>query len=347
MTDETAVAVREQDEIRLDAYGGRPEIREMSKRLMAMLPSVKQLGSVGAMALAQAALAMGLNPFIGEVWAIPQDRTGKTFAIMPGIKGIRRKAREQTAADNGYYTVSFRSARPEEVEGLIIGGGDIVRACDLRVVGDRALKLYKITGAVPCFTGIGVYRHGESTKMMPLHVARKRAEADALKQAFDIPLPMLVTGYADAQQPIDRELLDEFSEYAPPDQYLEGYFESADYEPPSGTAAEAIADLFDDDVPEPVQKSTPKQASKGNGRPRSFHHLIIEAIVDAGYAKNPPNAVRMLNLSTKLGPGDDVDTWLTWAKNYREARAELNAEDSAAMADSKVELPEPVQAVLA
>jgi len=343
MTDETAVAVREQDEIRLDAYGGRPEIREMSKRLMAMLPSVKQLGSVGAMALAQAALAMGLNPFIGEVWAIPQDRTGKTFAIMPGIKGIRRKAREQTAADNGYYTVSFRSARPEEVEGLIIGGGDIVRACDLRVVGDRALKLYKITGAVPCFTGIGVYRHGESTKMMPLHVARKRAEADALKQAFDIPLPMLVTGYADAQQPIDRELLDEFSEYAPPDQFLEGHFESADYEPP-GTAAEAIVDLFDDDAPEPKPQPTPKPAIKGNGRPRSFSSKLVEAIVDAGYAENPPNAVAMLNLSTKLGPGDDVDTWLVWARNYREARAELEPEDAAAMADSKVEAPEAVSA---
>ena len=89
----------------------------------------------------------------------------------------------------------------------------------------------------------------------------------------------------------------------------------------------------------------PQIVVNGNGhnrvvQRRSFDHKIVEAIIDAGYAENPPNAVAMLNLSTKLGPGDDVDTWLTWARNYREARAELTPEDAAAMADSKVELPE-------
>jgi len=97
-------------------------------------------------------------------------------------------------------------------------------------------------------------------------------------------------------------------------------------------------------VPEPAPKPTPKPAAKSNGHPRSFSYKIVEAIVDAGYAENPPNAVAMLNLSTKLGPGDDVDTWLVWARNYREARAELEPEDAAAMADSKVEAPEAVSA---
>jgi len=83
-------ALTVQKETELTAYGGRPEIRELTDRLMVMLPSAKDLGKAGAMALAQASLAMGLNPFIGEIWAIPQGRrnndgTYDTYAIMVGI----------------------------------------------------------------------------------------------------------------------------------------------------------------------------------------------------------------------------------------------------------------------
>lgn len=182
-----------QGDIALDAYGGRPEIRELSDRLTIMLPGAKDLGRAGTMALAQASLAMGLNPLIGELWAIPQGRrkqdgTYDSYAIMVGIKGLRSKAHDQVQADGGMFVPHIRRAREEEIEGLQINKGDIVRACDLTVSGERARRHHDLTGEIPRYTGVGIYRNGEKTRMSPLHVARKRAEAEAIKQAFDVPL---------------------------------------------------------------------------------------------------------------------------------------------------------------
>lgn len=176
--------------LELEIYGGRAEIKELSTRILTMLPSARDVGKAGAVALAQVAIAMQLNPFVGEVWAIPQK--GGTFTIMPGIKGIRRKAHEKVEKDNGYYTVDFRRATEEELEGLIINKGDIPRACDVRVISDKTIRFHEVAGGFPKYTGIGLYRKGEPTKMLPLQVARKRAESDALKQAFDLPLPVIM-----------------------------------------------------------------------------------------------------------------------------------------------------------
>ena len=202
---ETAVVVRE--DVALEAYGDLARVREMTKRLLAMLPSAKDLGPGGAGALAQASLAMGLNPFIGQIWAIPQggrnrEGTYDTYGIMVGISGLRAKAHEQARADGGMYTVCYRIPREEEIEGLQINKGDIVRACDLVVSGQRARAHFEFTKEVPRYTGIGVYRNGEKTKMNPLQVARKRAEAEAIKQAFDVPLSF-VSGPGAASDDID------------------------------------------------------------------------------------------------------------------------------------------------
>ncbi len=355
-------AVVTQEEVRLDAYGGRPEIREMQTRLMAMLPNVKKLGQTGAMALAQAALAMGLNPFIGEIWAIPQKNG--TFTLMPGIKGIRRKAKEQAERDRGYYTVTFRAPTDAEIEGMILNKDDIVRACDVVVVGDRALLIYKLTGQLPKFTGIGCYRAGESTKMEPIQVARKRAEADALKQAFDIPLPVASTGLPDPHPDWD-----EFNVEAMPDvpeQYLEGYYDNHVIE---GNATEAIADLYgdefsgNDEAPKQrVGKDPAELIAKGkaamaqepvempadvddggkpkNGNGRSWPSDTIQAVVPK-YAENPAHAVQMLNLSEKLTPKDAPDIVIQWCEFYRGARAVGDEPEVAATyADGKLELPQ-------
>lgn len=167
-------------------YGDREEVNALADRIMVMLPQVAKVGKPAAFALAQVAVAMRLNPFVGEIWAIPDGRGG--FNIMGGIKGLRRAAHRQAKEDGGMYTVFLRVPRGEEVEGLIINKGDIVRACDVTVSGKMAEAHRVLTGEVPRYTGIGIYRNGESTRMNPLQVARKRAEADALKQAFDLPL---------------------------------------------------------------------------------------------------------------------------------------------------------------
>lgn len=170
----------------LQLYADRADVQELAGRITRMLPAVKELGEAGALALAQVSIAMGLNPFIGELWAIPKKGGG--FSLMTGIKGLRRAARQQSAADDGMYTISLRQVTPDEAEGLRVNPGDILRACDLYHDGRMARRFYEFTGEIPKFTGIGVYRQGEATKMNPIQVARKRAEADALKQAFDLPI---------------------------------------------------------------------------------------------------------------------------------------------------------------
>lgn len=170
----------------LQIYADRAEVNELAHRITKMLPSVQQLGNAGALALAQVSISLGLNPFIGELWAIPRKKGG--FSLMCGIKGLRRAARIQAKADDGMYVVTFRQVTQEEAAGLRINTGDLIRACDLYLDGRKARAFQEFTGQIPRFTGIGVYRQGEATLMNPIQVARKRAEADALKQAFDLPI---------------------------------------------------------------------------------------------------------------------------------------------------------------
>ena len=242
-------AIVTQDEIALDSYGAREDVREMTTRLTAMLPSVKELGRSGAMALAQASLAMGLNPFIGEVWAIPQR--GGTFAIMVGIKGLCRKAHQQAAADGGMYSVHIRTVDADEIEGLQINKGDIVRACDLFVSGTRATAHHALTGQVPRFTGIGVYRNGEKTQMNPLQVARKRAEAEAIKQAFDVPLSFVYGGGPDTAEIEIDALPERYTEHG--DSLI------------NGDAKEATEALFGEYIDAPVIVEPEPEGVESNG----------------------------------------------------------------------------------
>lgn len=176
----------DEPETDLARYGQREAVRELADRCAAMLPSVADVGKAGALALAQVAISLGLNPLTGELWLIP--RKDGTYSVFTGIKGLRRAARQQAEADNGYYDVRFRMPSEDEIEGLTRGEGDVLRAADLYVWTDRTRQTYQLTGKPTIFSGLGIYRAGEPTRMEPLQVARKRAEADALKQAFDLPV---------------------------------------------------------------------------------------------------------------------------------------------------------------
>jgi hypothetical protein len=183
MTDEKALTTTGKT---VTVYGESGDVAALQQRIMTMLPQVAKIGPQAAYGLAQVSLAMGLNPFIGEIWAIPSKSGG--YAISGGIKGMRRSAHKKAEEDGGMYTTEFRRPTDDEIEGLTVNQGDIVRACDVYVSGRRAEAFRKLTGKIPMYTGIGVYRKGESTRMNPLQCVRKRAEADGLKQAFDLPL---------------------------------------------------------------------------------------------------------------------------------------------------------------
>lgn len=200
MTEETKLA--RTDETALVLYGDRQDVKELAFRIEKFLPATKELPDAGRLALAQVAMSMGLNPFLGEIWAIPKKdyKTGQVVGwdIMAGIKGLRRAARRTKIP----FVVTFRNPTTEEAQEWGLQAGDIGKVAQLYRVTHAEQTIYKLTGKWPMIEGVGIYKNGEKTKMQPIQVARKRAEADALKQGFDLPVAFDDEGYsADEIQP--------------------------------------------------------------------------------------------------------------------------------------------------
>lgn len=173
----------------LDAYGDGDDIKKMAQRIKLCLPGGNRLNDAEALSLAQISIAYGLNPFNGEVWHIPGKGT------MVGIKGHRKAARKQAQ-----YWPEHILLTPDERADLGIPDDAIAYKCliyrsDLIRESAEAVKLMYEAGmkdaaeryAYKPTVGIGFWVPGEPTKMKPDQAARKRAEADALKMAFDLP----------------------------------------------------------------------------------------------------------------------------------------------------------------
>lgn len=176
-------------------WGSRDDVRELSTRIKTMLPGASKLSPNEIAALGQAALIHGLDPFNGEVWVIP----GR--GMMIGVKGLRKKAREQV---KGNFWIDFREiTNAEERERLRIPADAL--AYEARLFDTENITAYANTvekfskagapwewivetiGSKPYTVGYGVHLKGESTKMLPVQAAMKRAEADAIKRRFDVP----------------------------------------------------------------------------------------------------------------------------------------------------------------
>lgn len=185
------------------AYGNREEISALANRIKTMLPGGDKLSENEALALAQVATVTRLNPFIGEVWYIP----GK--GPMIGIKGARRMENEDTRNKNGYSWLQFDVIAPEDC-----GAPDpekVFRAYKCTINDVNATKAYlavfhdaltmleaskskdpyaeakEICGPRPVWEGYGFSLIGEPSRMNPDSLARKRAEADALKKRIVLP----------------------------------------------------------------------------------------------------------------------------------------------------------------
>lgn len=188
-------------------YAPRPAVREMAARITQMLPSAKEVGPAGALALAQVAIALELNPFTGELWAW-KNKDGTT-TLMVGIKGLRRAAHKQARDQGGHYQLYIRLPTDDELEGVTLNPGDVARACTLTLWTDATVQLFKLTGEPTTFHGLGICRGVEKTKMEHALAARKRAEADAIKQCFDLPVAFSVE---EAGQPLSPAQLKHFQE---------------------------------------------------------------------------------------------------------------------------------------
>ena len=178
-------------------WGGKDAVNDMAQRLLMSMPGARKMEPPQAKALAQIAVAHGLDPFNGEVWFIPGS------GVMVGIKGLRKAARRQLQKDIGsdasFWTDFKRVVDPKDYGAT---DDDLVFEYRLRDTASldswgRVVKKFRElgfeldeasahAGPAPIIVGVGIYKKGEATKMQPNEVARKRAEANAIKQRFDV-----------------------------------------------------------------------------------------------------------------------------------------------------------------
>ena len=210
------------------SYSDATEVISLAKRIKLMVPGGKNLRDDEAQALAQVALVTNCNPFIGEAWYIPGS------GPMIGIKGLRRHADSEIKEAGGrdaFYNVNFSPCSAEEAGVPADEIPNVVAAWKaeltdsvstqkhqklfieavnaFREAGDKdpVGSARELLGNRPTWTGYGYSTKGERTKMNKQLAARKRAEADTLKQRFDIPFGASVAA-ADIAQDITDDWLD-------------------------------------------------------------------------------------------------------------------------------------------
>jgi len=192
-------AIVKSESTTLSNFGGRDPIKEMALRIQTMMPNAQKLATAEAMAVAQLAFAHGLDPFNGEVWGIKRQDTGQWYGVMVGIKGLRKSARREAKQNDSDYFLTYIKVDPRKYD---FQPTDVVYECHLRDVASfqawvkidvamMAAGIDKETikeslGPAPVVIGVGRANPSEKSKM-DLHArAKKRAEADALKQKYDL-----------------------------------------------------------------------------------------------------------------------------------------------------------------
>jgi len=178
---------------KLAVYGERDEVREFTERLKATMPGGQRLSDVEARSLAQLSIAHQLDPFNGEAWIIPGS------GLMVGIKGLRKKAHQMSSDENGIYWIELRQVEPAKYQA---GESAVVYECHLRdtiTIQAWSISVHSMTsagvpyqeavkylGSSPVTIGVGISTTDERSKMGVHARARKRAEADAIKQRYDV-----------------------------------------------------------------------------------------------------------------------------------------------------------------
>lgn len=190
-------------------HAARTEVREMVDRIKAGMLGSAEWPAQAVIAMAQASIAHGLDPWNGEIYVLHNKNTGET-GLMVGIKGLRKAARKQMPAREQFYT-HFKAVQPGSEDWARYGldedtnKGSVVMAVvcvlrrsdvqtrhleileRLRALGMTLGDAIEMAGPMPSYEGVGIVRSNERSKMEKGQLARKRAEADAIKQAFDLP----------------------------------------------------------------------------------------------------------------------------------------------------------------
>ena len=248
------------------------EATAMAQAMAEFLPGGAAVPEATRKAMALLAVHHGLDPFLGEVYAIPQRRqndrgqwetTGYTLGI--GRGGWLRNA-ERSGLYRGHC---FRSLNADETKGLKVGPNDLGTCCIVYKVTDRThgqSRAYQVEG-------FGVVKSDEKSKMDHFKLARKRAFVDALRNAFPMQVPTM-----NGQQ-MDVRIIDEDTGEILGNGH-EPHIQTPPTEPPASIEAdlaefsEAPAPKIADDLPWPDAEVTPVPAPEA--RPRSRGDLMNE-----------------------------------------------------------------------
>lgn len=186
----------------IETYGTNQELQSMAGRFKTALRGGDKLSNNEAMALAQIARITNLNPFIGELWYIP----GK--GPMIGIAGARRLWNEKSSLGGGWSHVDISPCSPEEAgateKDVVVAFRaeahdskatadyqrlfvETLAACRASGSTDPFKDAKEIMGNKPVWVGYGYSTQSETSRMNKTQLARKRAEADALKKCISVP----------------------------------------------------------------------------------------------------------------------------------------------------------------
>jgi hypothetical protein len=161
---------------------------EMAKAMIEFLPGGNTLPEATRQAMAMLAVNNGLDPFLGEVYAVPQkrknERTG-TWEIVGYALGIGRGGWLRNAERSGLYQGNeFRFCTPEEEAAMGVQKGDVAMCCNVfkAVSSVRHSGNYRVSG-------FGIVGVDEKSKMNHFQLSRKRAFVDALRNAFPMAVP--------------------------------------------------------------------------------------------------------------------------------------------------------------
>lgn len=273
-------------------FGGREEIKELGFRLQKMMPSAQSFTGDEALAVAQIARAHDLDPFNGEVWGL-KSYNGQWYGVMVGIKGLRKCARRAAAEENGSYWIDNHQVQDPKKYNVTVKDA-VVYECILRdsvsmqaygaaihALTDSGIpykEAVEIVGEAPCVIGVGIADPSEKSKMGLHQRAKKRAEADAIKQRYDVDFGGAAQFSAEeAGEVVDGEVT--------PDAFDQGV--DADY---PITEEEKVAQLMG----EPVSKAVPHPDVK-NKRETEKPQGPVGILLDLG-VDNTSHAAKIATL---------------------------------------------------
>jgi hypothetical protein len=207
----------------MQVYSNVKDVNEMAKRFRIGVKGGDKLSVPELQNLAEAALVTNLNPYIGEIWAIPGKGT------MIGIAGTRRLWQEQSIKGGGFSFVEIVPCTPQEAGAT---EPDVVATFKAIAHDSKATREYQkvfiemlsalrssgstdpvkeareICGPKPEWIGYGYSTKSETSRMNKTQLARKRAEADALKKCVVIPFGVNIAAATNAEEYTNGEIIE-------------------------------------------------------------------------------------------------------------------------------------------